>query len=82
MKRPRSYSNVVYDATTEGIDKATSEHHVDVVVCYSDSYFAGVSVASRKCFHSPTRSPVDELGQRLTSNCIRLSHGRSTIGVH
>ncbi|KAF4513450.1 hypothetical protein G6O67_000720 [Ophiocordyceps sinensis] len=34
-------------AATEGIDKAISEHGVDVVVCCSDSYFAGVSVASR-----------------------------------
>ncbi|KAH6995912.1 amidase signature domain-containing protein [Ilyonectria sp. MPI-CAGE-AT-0026] len=32
---------------TEGIDKITSEHAVDVVVCCSDSYFAGVSVAAR-----------------------------------
>lgn len=31
---------------TEGIDKITSEHAVDVVVCCSDSYFAGVSVAA------------------------------------
>lgn len=33
---------------TEGIDKITSEHAVDVVVCCSDSYFAGVSVAARE----------------------------------
>ncbi|KAI8685508.1 hypothetical protein NCS55_00223300 [Fusarium keratoplasticum] len=34
-------------AATEGIDKVTSEQGVDVVVCCSDSYFAGVSVAAR-----------------------------------
>ncbi|KPM45951.1 hypothetical protein AK830_g653 [Neonectria ditissima] len=32
---------------TEGIDKITSQDGVDVVVCCSDSYFAGVSVAAR-----------------------------------
>lgn len=30
-------------AATEGVDKVVSEHGVDVVVCCSDSYFAGVS---------------------------------------
>ncbi|KAI8723213.1 Amidase domain-containing protein [Fusarium sp. LHS14.1] len=34
-------------AATEGIDKVTSEKGVNVVVCCSDSYFAGVSVAAR-----------------------------------
>ncbi|KAJ9137774.1 Amidase signature domain [Coniochaeta hoffmannii] len=33
-------------AATEGVDKVVSEHGVDVVVCCSDSFFAGVSVAS------------------------------------
>ncbi|KAL6353553.1 hypothetical protein LRP88_14049 [Fusarium phalaenopsidis] len=40
-------------AATEGIDKVTSEQGVAVVVCCSDSYFAGVSVAARECNTSP-----------------------------
>lgn len=43
-------------AATEGIDKVTSEQGVDVVVCCSDSYFAGVSVAARECNTSPPLS--------------------------
>ena len=35
-------------AATEGVDRAVAEHGVDVIVCYSDSYFAGVSVGARK----------------------------------
>ncbi|KAI9148400.1 Calcium-transporting ATPase [Paramyrothecium foliicola] len=34
-------------AATDGIDKVVQEHGVDVVVCCSDSFFAGVSVAAR-----------------------------------
>lgn len=42
-------------AATEGIDKAVAEHGVDVVVCSSDSYFAGVSVGARKFSHNCAR---------------------------
>ena len=35
-------------AATEGVDEAIAEHGVDVVVCCSDSFFAGVSVGARK----------------------------------
>ncbi|KAH8779991.1 amidase signature domain-containing protein [Diaporthe sp. PMI_573] len=33
-------------AATEGIDKAVSQHGVDMVVCSSDSFFAAISVAA------------------------------------
>lgn len=40
-------------AETDGIDKAVSQHGVDVVVCASDSFFAAVSVAARTCLLLP-----------------------------
>ena len=42
-------------AATEGVDKIVAEHGVDVVVCLSDSYLAGVSVGARKFSTTGTR---------------------------
>jgi amidase len=36
-------------AATEGIDKAVSQHGVDMVVCSSDRLFAAISVAASGC---------------------------------
>lgn len=36
-------------ATTKGLDRVMVEKGIDVVVCRSDSLFAGVSVAAREC---------------------------------
>ena len=50
-------------AATEGVDKVVAEHGVDVVVCCSDSYFAGVSVAARKLSRIAIRyTQTDDIG--------------------
>lgn len=44
-------------AATDGVDKAVSQHGVDMVVCISDSFFAAVSVAARRRLFLPNHQP-------------------------
>ncbi|KAM6533989.1 hypothetical protein FALCPG4_006928 [Fusarium falciforme] len=61
-------------AATEGIDKVTSEQGVDVVVCCSDSYFAGVSVAARYPIAAVPLGYIESSGRPYGLQAIAPAH--------
>lgn len=62
-------------AAIESVDKAVSEHNVDVVVCCSDSFFAGVSVAARE-YCSSYLCPYFLWHDLWNGECLLISHTR------
>ncbi|CAM1505655.1 Fc.00g112920.m01.CDS01 [Cosmosporella sp. VM-42] len=61
-------------AATEGIDKVVSEHGVDVVVCCSDSYYAGVSVAARYPMAAVPLGYIESSGRPYGLQAIAPAH--------
>ncbi|EEU40698.1 uncharacterized protein NECHADRAFT_76112 [Fusarium vanettenii 77-13-4] len=66
-------------AATEGIDKVTSEQGVDVVVCCSDSYFAGVSVAARYPMAAVPLGYIESSGRPYGLQAIAPAHQEAKL---